>query len=525
MREAGFVRPALVPAVCIIALIAAFVIDLLTPQLFVTAILLDAPIVLSSLTRSSRFTGLLVIAALGANVIAGYFNGVSENYHWDSLGIGDRFLAGLSIVFVGYLSTAVQQTAQRAGRLEAQQARAQRETLLGAVIESVRSSLSVDLVLRAIARETTTLFDIDRARFVLTDRGNGVTLVARRDIAEVDLDEARLAPEAASIVQRALDGGDVVPIARTDAFGRLVLDHLGAPSALALPIADRDRRFGVVLALGRDAASFEDTLSLARAFSQQAANALAQARLFAQLGERNDALEERSAVIRDLVYALSHDLRTPLAALGMTMRQARAGSYGPLPPAYIEIVDRSITATDDVTRLAETLLLVARFESGDRRPEREIVDVAQVARQIAGELEALASAQHVTLVVEGTPSLATIGDRDDLRRALTNLVANALQHSFAGGAVTISLNQDAGWARISVADDGFGVAEAARGQLFTRFARPNGRRGGGSGLGLYIVRRVAQESGGRVDYAAREPRGSVFTLTLPARVKPAMETP
>ncbi len=496
----------------------AFVIDLLTPQLFVTAILLDAPIVLSSLTRSSRFTNWLVIAALAANVVAGYYNGVHEHYHWDSLGIGDRILAGLSIVFVGYLSTAVQQAAQRAGRLEAQQARAQREAQLGAAIQRVRSSLSPELVLRAIARETTALFDVDSARFVLTDRGSGVTLVARRDRDEVDLDEARPAPETASIVQRTLDRGDVVPIARSDAFGRLVLDHLGAPSALALPIADRDRRFGVMLALGRGAHSFDDTLPLARAFCQQAANALVQARLFAQLGERNEELEDRSAVIRDLVYALSHDLRTPLAALGMTMRQARAGSYGALPPAYLEILDRSIIATDDVARLADTLLLVARFESADRQPQREQVDLAQIARQIAGELEALANVQGVRLRVDGPASLPVIGDRDDLRRAVTNLAANALQHSNAGGDVTIALANKHGSVSVSVIDDGFGVPEAARPQLFTRFARGNGRRGGGSGLGLYIVRRVAQESGGRVDYEPREPRGSRFTLTLPAAV-------
>jgi signal transduction histidine kinase len=382
-------------------------------------------------------------------------------------------------------------------------------------MERVCSSLSLDLVLRAIARETTALFDVDRARFVLTDRANGLTLVARRDIDEVDVDETRPAPEVASIVQRALDSGEVIAMRSSDAFGRLVLDHLGAPSALALPIADRDRRFGVVLALGRDQQSFVDAFGLARGYAQQAANALVQARLFAQLGERNSALEERSAIIRDLVYALSHDLRTPLAALGMTMRQARSGSYGSLPPAYLEILDRSITATDDVARLAETLLLVARFESGDRRPERDTVDLAQIARQIAGELEALAAVQQVTLRIDAPGPVLTIGDRDDLRRAVTNLVANALQYSFPNGEVTIGVTNAADGARLSVADNGFGVAEAARPQLFMRFARGGGRRGGGSGLGLYIVRRVAQESGGRVDYAPREPHGSLFTLTLP----------
>jgi signal transduction histidine kinase len=124
----------------------------------------------------------------------------------------------------------------------------------------------------------------------------------------------------------------------------------------------------------------------------------------------------------------------------------------------------------------------------------------------------------VRLRVDGPASLPVIGDRDDLRRAVTNLAANALQHSNAGGDVTIALANKHGSVSVSVIDDGFGVPEAARPQLFTRFARGNGRRGGGSGLGLYIVRRVAQESGGRVDYEPREPRGSRFTLTLPAAV-------
>ncbi len=512
--------PAFVPAVCIVALIAAFVIDLLTPQLFVSAILLDAPIVLSSLTRSSRFTNALVVAALAANVAAGYANAAAEHFHWASEAIGDRILAGLSIIFVGYLSTAVQQTAQHAGRLEAQQGRAERETQLGAAVERVRSSLSVDLVLRAIARETTALFDADRARFVLAGRGGGMTLVAARGVDDVDVDEARPSPEAASIVQRTLDAGDVIAVGRADALGRLLLDHFDAPAALALPIADRESRVGVVLALGRTEHSFDDARDLARAFAQQATSALAQARLFAQIAERNEALEERSAVIRDLVYALSHDLRTPLAALSMTMRQARSGAYGPLPPAYAQILDRSITATDDVSRLAETLLLVARFESGDRRPERDQVDLATVARQIAGELEALAVAQGVTLEVAAAPAVPVVGDRDDLRRAVTNLVANALQHSPPGGIVSVSVTHDAAAVRVAVADDGFGIPESERSRLFTRFSRGNGRRGAGSGLGLYIVRRVAEESGGRVEYRPREPRGSVFTLILPAQASP-----
>lgn len=123
------------------------------------------------------------------------------------------------------------------------------------------------------------------------------------DVTEVDVDDSRLAPEAASIVQRTFDDGDVIALRRSDAFGRLLLDHLGAPSALALPIADRDRRFGVVLAPGRNEHSFDGTLGLARAYAQQAANALAQARLYALLGDRDDL---RRALTNLVANALQH---------------------------------------------------------------------------------------------------------------------------------------------------------------------------------------------------------------------------
>jgi len=190
--------------------------------------------------------------------------------------------------------------------------------------------------------------------------------------------------------------------------------------------------------------------------------------------------------------------------------------YGALPETYTQILDRSIIATDDVQRLAETLLLVARFESGDRRPEREPVDIGAIAAQIAGELNALAVERNVTLELEAEEGVRTTGDRSDLRRALTNLAANALDHTPAGGRVVVAVVREGQTAIVRVTDDGFGVSEKARAHLFGRFARGDDRGGGGSGLGLYIARRVAEESGGSIAYESNVPRGSVFTIRLPA---------
>ena len=517
IEEAQAVPYRFVPAVCVLSLLGAFVVDLLTPQLFVAAILLDVPIVLSSLGGSARFRIALIVAALVCDVIAGYLNGVHAGYRWDAVGIGDRVLAALSIVFVGYLSSAVSQNAERAGRSASHELRARREAQISMAIERVRASLSTELVLRAIAHEALELLDAGEVRFSVAGTVP-TTFVARRGAAHVDVDETRLPPAVISLVQRAADDGDAIAVARTDALGRLILDTFGGGALLAIPIADGERRFGVLLVLGAHEDRLQELRPVARAYAQQAASALAQARLFEQLAERNAALEERSGVIRDLVYALSHDLRTPLAALGMTLRQAQAGAYGELPERYREIVERSVIATDDVQRLAETLLLVARFESGDRRPERGPLDLGEIARQIAGELEALAAARHVELTLsnEGGAPVRTIGDRGDVRRAITNLAANALEHTPPGGHVAIVVQRSADTAIVRITDDGFGVSEKTRSHLFSRFARGDDRRGGGSGLGLYIVRRVAEESGGSVAYEPNVPQGSIFTLRLPA---------
>jgi signal transduction histidine kinase len=110
--------------------------------------------------------------------------------------------------------------------------------------------------------------------------------------------------------------------------------------------------------------------------------------------------------------------------------------------------------------------------------------------------------------------VATLGARSDLRRALVNLVANAIAHTPSGGSVDLTTRRTGDRVEIAVADDGYGVDEASRASLFQRFA--NGSSAAGPGLGLYIVRRIAEETGGSVRYEPREPRGSLFVLALPA---------
>ena len=99
-----------------VLLLAAFGIDVATPQLFVVAILFNGPIALSSLALDSRFTRVLILAAIVLNGIACYANGVHDGYRWEAIAIGDRLIAALSFLLVGGLSIATQASAARAGR-------------------------------------------------------------------------------------------------------------------------------------------------------------------------------------------------------------------------------------------------------------------------------------------------------------------------------------------------------------------------------------------------------------------------
>ena len=510
-------RTRTIVAACIAALLVAFVIDLATPQLFVVAILLDVPIVLSSLLGSRRFTQWLVGAALVANAIAGYVNGVQEHYHWDRIGLGDRGLAALSIFLVGYLSTRVQEAGRRAGLLAAQEARARREAELGAAMERVRASLSFDLVRDALVREAVPLFGARFARLYGGEPSGATVWIARAGERDVDEVRAPVGSEAASLVQRAYANDDVVEVTRGDPFGRLVLDALDgrAAAALALPLAQRDLRLGVLVLGFDDANRAGESLMPARAFVPQAIAALAQARSFSELGERSERLAERGAIIRDLVYALSHDLRTPLTALQMTLRQARDGAYGELSPRYAEVLGHSIASAEELQRLAETLLLVARFESGDRQPRGENFDLSSTAREIVRELDPLAAARDVRVAVDAPDEAAVRADRGEVRRAAINVVANALEHSPPEGTVRIAVRANGSGVSLTVTDEGRGVPPELRSRLFDRFAAGDARRGAGTGLGLYLARKVAEANGGTLTYRPSEPRGSTFTFTLP----------
>jgi signal transduction histidine kinase len=515
---------AALPYLCYGLLAAAWIVDLFTPQLFVAAILLNGPIALSSITLRTRLTTGLVIAAQIANAIAGYVNGAQAGFHWDGIALGDRLLSAASFVLVGYLSIKTQEFAREAGESAGRRRQVEIEKALRAATGRVRESLNVELVLRGVVRESMKLLGASRALLIVRDSAFELPLVLSFSAGEGDViyERKALSTELASLAARADQSEGVVRVTGEDALGRLTLDALGVREALVTAIRLAGNASYVLVESVEGEGEFApDAALVLEAFGEQAQVALEQARLFTQLGEQNDeiarqkdALLERGDVIRDIVYALGHDLRTPLTAAGVTMTQALAGAYGELPERYQTILRTTLAANGDERRIVETLLMVARYEAGEESTLREPVACEVLLRRVVEELQPIAEVKDVALVAEVKHEpLWMMGDPHEIRRAVVNLVANAVEATPQGGNVTVVGDRVDNRVTLTVSDTGYGVAPERRPTLFQRFGGT--RAGAGTGLGLYIARRIVEKHGGTIEYYPREPRGSVFAISLP----------
>jgi two-component system, OmpR family, sensor kinase len=167
-----------------------------------------------------------------------------------------------------------------------------------------------------------------------------------------------------------------------------------------------------------------------------------------------------------------------------------------------------------LTKLATDLLDLSRLDAGRLRIERELVDLADVARTLVAEFQAVAPAGGRPLVAETTESVPALADEQRVQQIGRVLVENALVHTPPGTAVTMRALAADGRATLTVEDNGPGVPAEQAGRLFERFYRLDGSRASGSGLGLAIGRELAQAMNGRIELESR-PGWTVFRLSLP----------
>jgi signal transduction histidine kinase len=243
------------------------------------------------------------------------------------------------------------------------------------------------------------------------------------------------------------------------------------------------------------------------------------------------SVDERDQIARqreDFVSRLTHDLRTPLVAADRMLLLFQQGALGELPPTMKEAIDTMLRSNRNLLQMVNTLLEVFRFEAGRKNLTFFPVDIPQLLAEVAKELTPLAEEKGLALKLqlEQQPnSSKVLGDRLELHRLLTNLVGNAIKFTDAGS-VTLRLQPDdlpatnpiakqpVSFMKIEVADTGSGIAPEDQATLFERFRQGSHRRSG-SGLGLYLSRRIVEAHQGSIDVNSELGKGSVFTVRLP----------
>lgn len=244
-------------------------------------------------------------------------------------------------------------------------------------------------------------------------------------------------------------------------------------------------------------------------------------RLSVTINELLARLETLFTTQRRFVADVSHELRTPLAAMQGNLEVLERGGLRN-PELAAEAVADMRRETGRLIRMTNDLLLLAQ---SDARVQirNEPVELDTLLLEVYRELRPLA--EGVQLRIGTEDQVTAIGDRDRLKQALLNLGVNALQYTPQGGCVTLGLEQHDGHALLSVSDTGVGISEADLPNIFDRFYRADrsrSRHSGGAGLGLSIVKRVAEAHGGHATVASIPGRGSTFAiwLPLPPKIEP-----
>ncbi|MGQ0505900.1 MAG: sensor histidine kinase [Myxococcaceae bacterium] len=235
-------------------------------------------------------------------------------------------------------------------------------------------------------------------------------------------------------------------------------------------------------------------------------------------------LERSFEQMRRFTADASHELRTPLAAiraLGEVALNSPEETSG-----QREALSSILEEADSLRTLVDSLLTLSRADAGQYPLDLQPVKLSELARNVANQLEVLAEEKGQTLVVEtdGDPTVAV--DASLLRRALTNILDNAIQFGPAGSQIVLRVClKNGSTARVEVMDDGPGVPLVHLAHVFERFyrvdpSRPRSR--GGTGLGLAIARWAVEVHGGEIGVESNGLKGSVFFFSLPTVTSSAM---
>jgi two-component system sensor histidine kinase SenX3 len=230
------------------------------------------------------------------------------------------------------------------------------------------------------------------------------------------------------------------------------------------------------------------------------------------------------ATRRDFVANVSHELKTPVGAVGLLAEAVLDAADDP-----VEVRRFGTKILNEATRLGNLvteLIALSRLTGAERLPELQVVDVDEVVREAMARARLSAEAAEIEIIVDRPTGLEVEGDLTLLVTALSNLIENAIAYSPRGASVSVSRRRTGEWVEIAVTDRGIGIALEHQQRVFERFFRVDPARSratGGTGLGLAIVKHVLANHGGEVRLWSSPGTGSTFTMRLPIHTEPDSE--
>ncbi|MCP2030158.1 two-component system sensor histidine kinase SenX3 [Okibacterium sp. HSC-33S16] len=230
-------------------------------------------------------------------------------------------------------------------------------------------------------------------------------------------------------------------------------------------------------------------------------------------------------VRRDFIANISHELKTPIGAVGLLAEALEPAADD--PEQVRKFAARLTTEAARLARITREIIDLSRLQAADALHAPELLDVDRIIVQAVDQNRVAAEATGVTLRAGGEKGTQVYGDEALLVVAVHNLISNAITYSPPGGRVGIGVSTSGGLISIAVTDQGVGIPDEDQERVFERFFRidqARSRHTGGTGLGLSIVKHTIQNHGGEVKVWSRVGRGSTFTIRLPEAATPPPTT-
>jgi signal transduction histidine kinase len=290
---------------------------------------------------------------------------------------------------------------------------------------------------------------------------------------------------------------------------------------IAVPLLLQDQAIGAFILYADEphSISSRDTFLLSTA-AIQAAMAIQNALLFAEVKEKNSALEQANQLKSQFLANVTHELRTPLHSIISYGALILEGFVdGELTGEQEQHIQFMVRRAEDLSHLVDDMLDLSKIEADKIEVKVEPLHLEQSLNEVVEQLKPMSNNKDLYLRLEIAPELPmVIADGHRLRQVVINLVSNALKFTEKGGvSIHCRIVREGEMVMVSVRDTGIGISPAALDYIFEAFRQADGsttRRFGGTGLGLTIAKKLIELQGGEVTVESIPGQGSTFSFTL-----------